>query len=49
MEASALGATSFLPFNIVVSFPFPEVFDQARKAMSLFLDKHKKENQQIAT
>lgn len=49
LEASTLAATSFLPFKIVVSFPFPEVFDQARKAISLFLDNQKKDNQQISS
>jgi hypothetical protein len=45
MEAAALAATMSLPFTPAVSFPFPEVFDQARKTMSVFLDQRKKEVQ----
>ncbi|KAI2510477.1 hypothetical protein MHU86_3897 [Fragilaria crotonensis] len=38
MEASALAATLFLPYTPAVSFPFPEVFDQARRTLSLSME-----------
>ena len=38
IEASALAAVAFLPFTPAVSFPFPEVFDQARKVVSDFIE-----------
>jgi hypothetical protein len=38
IESSALAAVAFLPLTPAVSFPFPEVFDQARKVVSDFIE-----------
>jgi len=38
LEASTLAATTSLSISPVVSFPFPEIFEQARKTLYTFLE-----------
>eukprot|EP00546_Thalassionema_frauenfeldii_P000923 CAMPEP_0178937866 /NCGR_PEP_ID=MMETSP0786-20121207/26011_1 /TAXON_ID=186022 /ORGANISM="Thalassionema frauenfeldii, Strain CCMP 1798" /LENGTH=407 /DNA_ID=CAMNT_0020616517 /DNA_START=206 /DNA_END=1429 /DNA_ORIENTATION=+ len=41
LEAATLAATMSLPITPLVSFPFPEVFDQARKTLNVYLENAK--------